>query len=63
MATTYQTVVTTEIDGTPVTLQTLTIQTTRSIAWVKGYAEKHLRINDREMRHANLTVEAWTVQV
>jgi hypothetical protein len=62
-ATTYQTIVTLVVDGEPVTVQTLAVQTSRSLEWVIGFAEKHLRINRPDLRDADLTAEAWAAPV
>ncbi|MFI1580041.1 hypothetical protein [Embleya sp. NPDC020630] len=63
MATTYQTIVTTEIDGQPVTIQTVavTVPAAKTAAWVKGWAEKKARIENRAYRAAALVTEAWII--
>lgn len=62
-ATTYQTIVTTVVDGEPITVQTLAVQTSRSPEWVAHYAETRVRMTRRDLRHAALTAEAWVAPV
>ncbi|MEU0941137.1 hypothetical protein [Embleya sp. NPDC005971] len=61
--TTYQTTVTATINGQPITIQTLavTVPATKTAAWVKGWAEKKARIENRAHRAGALVTEAWVI--